>query len=353
MTITASWTRPPRVLHVVPALFDRAEGILGGAERYALELAGHMSNETPTRLVTFGPHDRRFRQDRLEVRVLGRPWRVRGETGNPFALRLLAELRWADVIHCHQRHIVASSVCALFARASGRRAFVSDLGGGGWDVSAFLNTDRWYDGHLHLSDYSRRVYGQDDAPSSHVIYGGVDLEKFAPGPAGERNGTVLFVGRLRAHKGVDDLIEALPAGMEARIVGSPVDPSYLSLLRELARGRSVRFDLECDDDQLAIAYRRSLCLVLPSVYRDRFGRETRVPELLGQVVLEAMASATPAVCTRVASLPEIVEDGRTGFLVPPNDPRALGERLRYLRENPEVARTMGLAARESVERRFT
>src|SRR5215217_4465925 len=73
---------------------------------------------------------------------------------------------------------------------------------------------------------------------------------------------------------------------------------------------------------------------LPSVYRDREGGETPVPELLGQTLLEGMACGTPAVCTRVASLPEVVDDGVTGIIVPPNDPVALGAAIRWLRHHP-------------------
>ena len=61
-------TLRPRVLHVVPALFG-ASGIVGGAERYALELARHMADRVPTRLVSFGPSDASSREGNLDVRV--------------------------------------------------------------------------------------------------------------------------------------------------------------------------------------------------------------------------------------------------------------------------------------------
>jgi glycosyltransferase involved in cell wall biosynthesis len=96
-----------------------------------------------------------------------------------------------------------------------------------------------------------------------------------------------------------------------------------------------------------------MCLVLPSVYRDELGGNTRVPELLGQALLEAMACETPVVCTNVASMPEIVQDGVSGFVVPPNDPSALREKLMWLRDHPERARQMGAAGRQRVLERFT
>jgi len=88
------------------------------------------------------------------------------------------------------------------------------------------------------------------------------------------------------------------------------------------------------------------------VYRTDDGRETRVPELLGQTLLEGMACETPAICTNVASMPEVVVDGVTGFIVAPNDPQALAVRLNWLREHPTTVRKMGIAGRERVLSHF-
>ena len=101
------------------------------------------------------------------------------------------------------------------------------------------------------------------------------------------------------------------------------------------------------------AYRQALCVVLPSVFESVFGEKHSLPELLGQTLLEGMACGTPAVTTTVASLPEVVEDGVTGFVVPPNDPIALRDRIRWLREHPAERDAMGRAARERVLRLFT
>ena len=114
----------------------------------------------------------------------------------------------------------------------------------------------------------------------------------------------------------------------------------------------VRFHHDCDDRMLLDAYRRALCVVLPSVYKTPDGQETKVPELLGQTLLEAMACGTPVICTRVASMPEIVDDGRTGFIVEGGDRCALGDRLRWLREHPSEAAAMGSAGRIKVLERF-
>jgi glycosyltransferase involved in cell wall biosynthesis len=342
----------PRVLHIVPALFG-SHGVLGGAERYALELARYMAEIAPTRLLTFGDESRTERQGKLEIRVVGGPWYVRGQRSNPVSKAIFGEVRSADVIHCHQRHVLASSIAALSARLTGRKVFVTDLGGGGWDLSTYFNTDRWYRGHLHISEYSRHVFGQDDQPWSHVILGGIDTEKFSPDPNVEKNGSVVFVGRLLPHKGVNYLVEGMPHDVPLKLIGQPMEEPFFDELQRLASGKQVSFHHDFTDADIVHAYRSALCVVLPSVYRNLYGNETKVPELLGQTLLEGMACGTPAICTDVASMPEIVENGCSGFIVPPNDPSAICSRIAWLREHPEEAAEMGRAARRRVLDKFT
>jgi glycosyltransferase involved in cell wall biosynthesis len=342
-----------RVLHIVPALFGAADGVVGGAERYALELARHMADEIPTTLVSFGERERHETLGQLKIHVIGNPWYVRSQRTNPISLSLVSELRKADVIHCHQQHVLASSVAALTGKLTGRRVFVSDLGGGGWDVSAYVSTDRWYHGHLHISDYSRRIFGQAENDWAHVIWGGVDARKFSPSEAAESDGSILFVGRLLPHKGIDDLIQAVTPAMKMKIIGRALHAEYFEHLKELARDKQVEFVLDCDDEELIAAYRRGMCVVLPSVYKTIYGEETRIPELLGQTLLEGMACGLPAICTNVAGMPEVVDDGVTGFIVPPNDPNALRERLIWLIENPAKAKAMGQAGRQRILDKFT
>jgi glycosyltransferase involved in cell wall biosynthesis len=343
-----------RVVHVVPRLFGPDHGVVGGAERYALELARYMANEVPTTLVCFGQDtDRHETIGALRIHVIGQPWCVRQQHSNPMSLRLWQDLRQASIVHCHQQHILASSFAAVACRLSGRKVFVSDLGGGGWDVSAYVSTDRWYHGHLHISEYSRTVYGHAQQPWAHVILGGVDTEKFRPEPSAIRKPRVLFTGRFVPHKGINDLIQGLPSGLELELIGQPYDRRFVEDLRAMVAGKHVAFRHDCGDEALVDAYRSAMCVVLPSVYRGMYGIESKVPELLGQTLLEGMACATPAICTNVASMPEVVEDGVTGFVVPPNDPAALRQKLTWLAEHPEEARAMGEAGRKRVLDLFT
>ena len=340
------------VVHTVPALFSEDDGIVGGAERYVLELARHMADRVPTSLVTFGRRDREERLGALRIRVIGEPWYVRGQRSNPVSWRLVHELRRAAIVHCHQQHIVASSMAGAVGRLLGRRMFCTELGGGGWDVSAYVSTDRLFEAHLHISEYSRRIAGHEGKPWAHVIWGGVDTAKFSPGGVDSTACGVLFVGRLLPHKGVDDLIRALPPDLPATIAGPICSERYLSDLRTLAVGKSVTFRHDCDDAALVTLYRSASCIVLPSVYDDMYGGHTDVPELLGQTLLEGMACGVPAITTAVASLPEVVEHNVSGFVVPPGDAAALAAALRACTD-PVRSREMGRAGRARVEARFT
>lgn len=341
-----------RVLHVVPTLFDEKDGILGGAERYAWELARHMSTLVDTTLVSFGAHDRFFLEGSLRVRVIGRAWNVRGSRFNPVSLRVLPEMLRADVVHCHQQHVMISSMLALASRLTGRRVFATELGGGGWDISNYVNTDRWFHGHLHISEYSRRVFGHGNNPRARVIFSGVDTDKFIPDTNVPKSGGVLFVGRLLPHKGIDRVLEALSPDLPMDVVGRPYNPEYMRVLEELAQGKRVTFHLGFDDTQLLDAYRRARCVVLPSLYKDRYGNETNIPELMGQTLLEGMSTGIPGVCTDVAAMPESVVDGVTGFVVPPNDLEAMRRALVTLCTDHALAAKMGAAARERMIAHF-
>jgi glycosyltransferase involved in cell wall biosynthesis len=339
-----------RVAHLVPAPFDPDDGIIGGAERYAFELARHMADHVPTELISFGPRERSATVGNLRVRVL-RAHYVRGQRTNPVSTELWRALGDATVVHCHQQHVLATSVAAFCSRLRRRRVFVTDLGGGGLDVSTYVSTDRWFHGHLHISEYSRKVSGHERNPRARVILGGVDTSMFAPHPGdGE---AVLFVGRLLPHKGVHDLIDSLPPRVPLRIIGRAMDAEYLNLLRARAAGKCVTFLHDVDDAGLVEEYRRAACVVLPSVYTTPDGRTTLVPELLGQTLLEAMACGRPAICTDVASMPEVVVDGETGCVVPPGNPAALGAAIGGVLADPAAAGRMGARGRARAVEHFS
>jgi glycosyltransferase involved in cell wall biosynthesis len=344
-----------RVTHVAPTQFG-ADGLFGGGERYPLELARALSREVDCELISFGPERAAWRDAYgLRHRVLRPLTYLHGHPAHPLSLGLPAALAGASLVHTHHMRSAASRTAALTARLLGRRTAVTDHGLDGGDWRGLL--PRLFDRFLAVSAYSARELGSPPA-RTRIIYGGADRERFFPGPEDDRSG-VLFVGRLTPHKGVDRLIASLPPEAVLTIAGSeghdrrPPESGYPSLLRGLAARKTVHFLGPVGEQELPVLYRSALVLVLPSVHRTCFGRDVRVSELLGLVLLEAMMSGTAVIASRLGGIPEVVEDGITGYLVTPGDERQLHDRIQKLLGDPGLARRMGRRARDLALERFT
>lgn len=345
------------VLHISPTWFGDAS-VIGGGERYSFELARACASRTPATFVSFDARASIRQEGGLRVRLLRRlPFPHPPMAGNPLHPGLYAEIRRADVIHCHQADTFVTNAAVVAGAMLGKRVFVTDLGAGHpYAPSLRLPVLPRATGLLLLSEYSHTLWKQTPAwrrpARMDVIYGGVDPERFRPSgqPAGSQ---ALFVGRLVRHKGVEHAIAAVEPPVRLVVAGRPYDPAYAAMLRQAAGARDVTFRDDVGDDELPALYARSVATIVPSVYRLWGGGETMVPELLGLVALESMACGTPPIVSRVASLPELVEDGVTGFVVPPNDPRAIAAALAALVRDPARRAEMGRRARLAVQARFT
>jgi glycosyltransferase involved in cell wall biosynthesis len=343
-----------RIIHVAPTPFG-SDGLFGGGERYPLELARALAEEVDCELITFGNAAGDRRDGRLRIRVLRPLVHIGGHPARPIVPSLSRAIGRADIVHAHQMRSPISALAALTARVRGCHAVVTDHGLQGSDWGGLL--PRLYDRFLTVSRYSATEIGAS-ATKTRVIYGGVDANRYSPEPVEPRDG-LLFVGRLTPHKGVEVLIRAMPPGVPLTVVGSEghdrdlPERGYPDLVRSLAGGRRVRFAGAVDDAELAHLYRRAVAVVVPSVERTCYGHTIAVSELLGLVALEAMASGTPVIASGVGGLPEVVEDGDTGFLVPPGDETALRERIETLLDDRAVASRMGARARDRVLARWT
>jgi glycosyltransferase involved in cell wall biosynthesis len=346
-----------RVVQVSPTFFDDTS-VIGGAERYTWELAKAMARQAEVTLVTFGPRPHREMRDGVAINVLRRmPVIDHPLASNPLSAGFLNAIRQADVVHCHQVATLSTSAGVLFGRMFGKPVFVTDLGGGHtYAPSNYVPVMRLASGFLLISEYSRSLWAA--APrarrpdSLEVIYGGVDTTRFRPGAAKDSS-MVLYAGRLLPHKGIEHLIDAIEPPFRLHIVGREYDAAYAAMLRERARGKAVIFEDSVDDEGLIERYQKAFVSVLPSVSTNWRGETTEVSELFGLVVIEAMACGTPVIVSRTTSLPELVDDGRTGWIVPPGDARAITEKLRALHAQPAMAASMGEAARQLVTERFT
>ena len=330
-----------RVVHVSPTYMG-PNSLIGGAERYTTELASAMAQKIPTRLVSFGDRSRREQWGPLEVHIYRPLAYIGGLRWNPLSVGFLSSLRDADVIHCHQFKVIPSFLSILYGHLKGIPLFVTDLGGTAPSFFNRLPVERWVNGFLHISHYSECL-NPSRSSTDTVIGAGINTSIFTPKPVGQKSG-VLFVCRIRPAKGVHFLIEALPSGASLDVVGPVLDPEYLQHLQKLANGKEVSFHTACSDEDLAKRYADAAVTVLPSLPGT---------ELLGLTLLESMACATPVICTEVGGMPEVVEDGVTGFIVQAANATTLREKLSHLLNHPDQAKEMGLRGRKRVLEHFT
>ncbi|GAA4440520.1 glycosyltransferase family 4 protein [Bremerella cremea] len=344
---TAKVDRPERVVHVSPSYFDD-NGIIGGGERYAQWLALEMANLTDTVLVTFGQKRETKQMGHLRIEIYPTLGPISSRE-NPMSLSFLEELRHATVVHCHQIHSVSAAFAIPFAKACGCRVYATDLGvgPGPWSNTHF----ELLDGILPISAFSAE--GSPDHPNVQVIYAGVQNEFISSTPSNKPRDRVVCVARLMPHKGSNYLVEAVDATTRLELIGRPYNQRYCELLDKLAENKNVAIRTNCSDSDIREAYSQAIAVVLPSVSKDVFGNEVPNAELFGLVLAEGMASGAPAICTSVGAMPEVVVDGVTGFVVPPNNPAAIREKIDFLVNNPERAREMGEAARQRVIEHFT
>jgi glycogen synthase len=188
-----------------------------------------------------------------------------------------------------------------------------------------------------------------------VIHNGIDPDRFVRTEAkdhlerlGVRQPYVLFVGRITDQKGIFHLLDAarmLPDGVQVVLCASAPDtPEIEERLRTAVPTHpNVKWIYEMVPLPVVTQlYSHAAVFACPSVY-----------EPFGLINLEAMACQTAVVASAVGGILEVVEDGKTGLLVPPARPDELAAALRTLLENPERARAMGQAGRKRVEDRFS
>ncbi len=161
---------------------------------------------------------------------------------------------------------------------------------------------------------------------------------------------LLFAGRLASNKGLLELAEAFRTlaahdpSATLVVVGEDggMRPALERRLAALGLTERVRLTgFVADDRLLAAAFREARLFVLPSEY-----------EAFGLVLLESLAQGTPAVASRVGGIPEFLEDGKAGRLVPPNDPAALAEALVALWDDDGARERFGAYGRDIIVPRF-
>ena len=205
------------------------------------------------------------------------------------------------------------------------------------------------------SQATRAAFALPEAQRTHVVYNGIaGPSAFEPVTYdGERPVRILMLGRISRIKGQEVLLDAVAAlppqirkRLQVRIVGS----AFENVEREHALATSVKtmhlaeqVSLEPFVSDASPLYRWADAVVVPSCR----------PESLGRVAIEAMAFGRPPVVSAIGGLMEVVEDGRTGWFVPPGDSSALANRLRMIIESPSAWRDFAAAGRARYEALFS
>jgi len=202
-----------------------------------------------------------------------------------------------------------------------------------------------------ISTYSAKLLGEENViilPYSSAL----EFKELFPPKEKLENPRILFVGRLVERKGVIYLIWAMrilkERGIKAelRIVGEGL---LMESLKNSAKDLdSVKFLGKLSAEDLMEEYKRSDIFVLPSIVDSRGDTEG-----LGVVLLEALSFGLPVIASNVGGIPDIVEDGKTGILVPEKDPVAIADAIEKLLSNWENAKLMVLRGQDMIRERFS
>lgn len=199
----------------------------------------------------------------------------------------------------------------------------------------------------------RRAIGQYIALTSFqrqlLVAGGLPADRIRvipnfvepdPGAGTERRSGVLYAGRLAEEKGVRVLLRAASIGRASVSIagGGPL----AGLVEEAARADSVAYLGRLDHSKAIERLRAAMALVVPSLWFEGFPL----------AIVEAFATGTPVIASRIGSLGEVVEDGVTGLLAEPHDAASLAERMDWATGHPDEMQGMGANARQAYESRF-
>jgi glycosyltransferase involved in cell wall biosynthesis len=248
------------------------------------------------------------------------------------------------IVHTHLVHadflgLTAAKLARVPVRASTKHGFNPFR-----DGRLFAAADRSVAGlaHLHiaisagLARYLAAREGLDEARFEIVHYG------IVPGPRPEalpQSPRLAVVGRLIPIKGHATLLAAV-AGARERVPGLTLEIAGDGALERQLRTTATRLGL---DD--AVSFLGRIAPAAPVLERAAIVVVPSLGEGFGMVALEAMERGRPVIASAVGGLPEIVDDGRTGILVPPSDSAALAEAIAELATDPARAAAMGLAGR--------
>ncbi len=354
---------------------------IGGLENYAYQIGKGLKEKYGWEVVvvTSGHEAHKYQADQIDgmkIYRLPRWFRISNTPVNPlwfFQINKLIAKEKPDLINAHTPVPFISDVAV---RVSREIPFVltyhGDLTKAGtvlnllsklYYSSVGNNTLKNSDKIIATSEYYARssVYLKPYLKQLGIVPPGVDIHRFNPGVdksyVKKKYGShqfVLFVGQLdktHTHKGINYLLQAVPVilkeikDFKLLVVGKGDNiQNYLSYTRALSIEKNVIFTGFVPDAKLPLYYAGSDVTVLPTVDNS---------EGFGMVLLEAGACAKPVIGTRVGGIPFVINDRKTGLVVPPRDPQALARAIIDTLRNSQSAIRMGANGYQKVKNSFT
>jgi len=215
-----------------------------------------------------------------------------------------------------------------------------------WALTRCRQRKAWHqvDRFVVASEFTKEKYVESGFPQEKISIKPhfVDIPQE---PQDQREGYMLFAGRLSEEKGLNVLLAAcrLLKDVPIRILGSgPLEHDIRETI-SLNGLDQVEMSGFLENDDFKRVFRSARFLVLPSVCYENFPR----------VVAEGFAAGLPIVASRLGSMQELVRDGETGFLFNPRDPNDLALKVREMVDHPDLLGKMQMNAREEYVSRYT
>lgn len=265
-------------------------------------------------------------------------------------------MRRSALVHLHNHFSNSSCSVAILVAEMGGTSFSFTMHGPAefyepkyWRVDEKIRRAKFVACISHFARSQAMVFAaQEHWDKLHVVHCGVSPQQFAPASHTGRGSRLLFVGRLAAVKGLPILLDAVARlakdRPDVKLVVAGDGPDRATLEAQAAKlGVSARVEFRGYQSQAQV--------------RDLLGRTdvfvmASFAEGVPVVLMEAMAAGVPVVATQIAGVPELVEDGVSGFLVPPGESHQLAEKAGMLLDDADLRNRFGAAGRAKVEREF-
>lgn len=202
--------------------------------------------------------------------------------------------------------------------------------------------------------YLEHIFPEETAGKVHVVHVGIRPDVYRSAETPDDPAKILCIAALKPYKGVPHLVDACRilaadgVDFACDIIGSgPMESSIRKSLERQGLAGRVRLRGALTQDEVAAELPRAAVFVLPSVVASNNQMEG-IPVAL----MEAMAAGVPVVATAISGIPELVEDGVTGTLVDPGNPRSLADAIRRILTNRDAARAIAARGRDRVAREF-